>query len=329
MTRKSAFACVLIAAGITVALGASHWTESSDLSASDPQLGPDAGPLTSTYVSTYEVLAEYPHDPESFTQGLAFDPSGRLYESDGLYRNSAVREVDVRTGRHTVRTANDRDHFAEGIEAVDGKLLQLTWQNKVLNEFSLPGLAHLRTVPMAVGQEGWGLTSDGEKLFLTDSTDALYHLDKRTYAELAKLSITDPKLRPSHHYKDTPIYGANELEMVRGELWANVYPMYQNAHSECVARINPSTGVVIGWVDLTGLFARQRSDVRQQPMNYVLNGIAYHNATNRLYVTGKKWDKMYHIAVKPAPELGAEHVRKACNLGAHITSVSLADRSGG
>jgi len=111
------------------------------------------------------------------------------------------------------------------------------------------------------------------------------------------------------------IFGVNELEWVDGELWGNVYPMYQGTASECVARINAATGEVIGWVDFRGLLARQRAEVRRSPHNYVLNGIAYDERTRQLLVTGKKWDKMYEVRLQPRPDLDATHIEKHCSLG--------------
>ena len=188
-----------------------------------------------------------------------------------------------------------------------------------MNEFSLKDLKLLRTLPLHIGHEGWGLAldPDGSKLYLTDSTDALYHLDSSSYAELAKLKIVDPRLSGADGNMGAPfaIHGVNELEMVDGELWGNVYPMYQNSHSECIVRINATTGAVIGWIDMHGLLAKQRSQVRAQPHSLVLNGIAYHAKSGRLYVTGKQWDKMYQVRIKPAPNMDHNHVLRHCGLG--------------
>lgn len=126
---------------------------------------------------------------------------------------------------------------------------------------------------------------------------------------LKEVPILAPKLG---HKK---VHGVNELEWVNGELWGNIYPMYQHKSSECVVRIDANTGKVIGWVDLRGLLAKQRSSVRTNSRNFVLNGIAYHEQSGRLYVTGKKWDQMYQIRLKPAPHLGPDHVKSVCNLG--------------
>ena len=265
------------------------------------------------YVSSYEVLAELPHDPGSFTQGLAFSDDGTLYESDGLYGHSLVRSVEPSTGA-TVRLArNARNFFAEGIEIVDDKLVQLSWQEKLVNEFDKDTLALVRSVPLNVGREGWGLAYNGSALFLTDSGSGLFVLEPHTYNLLHVLPIVDPRL--DAHKGGKLIHGVNELEWVGNELWGNVYPMYQGKHSECIVRIDPSTGLVLGWVDMHGLLDRQRPAVRQQPHHYVLNGIAYDRRREKLYVTGKQWDKMYQVAITPTKGLGPQHVLDVCSLG--------------
>lgn len=122
------------------------------------------------------------------------------------------------------------------------------------------------------------------------------------------MPIHDPRL-------GRDVFGVNELEWVEGELWGNVYPMYQGTHSECIVRINATSGEVLGWLDFRGLLARQRATVRMSPHNYVLNGIAYHEPTRQIYVTGKNWDQMYQVRLRPQPALGEDHVTAHCNLG--------------
>jgi len=272
--------------------------------------GGETRPHAQTYVSTYEVIATFPHEPEAFTQGLAFDYDGTLYESDGLYRHSAVRSVDPQSGKDIKRVSNAESRFGEGIVVLGDRLLQLCWKCHVLNEYSLPSLTFVRSVPLNVGKEGWGLATDGALLYLTDSGSSLYHLEPGTYKLLATLPIRDPRLSGGKL-----IYGVNELEWVAGELWGNVYPMYQRKHSECIVRINATSGQVNGWIDMRGLLAQQRGTVKANAHSYVLNGIAYHPPSQRLYVTGKKWDYMYQVRLQAAPQLGPQHVAAVCNLG--------------
>lgn len=264
------------------------------------------------YVSTFEILATYPHSPSAFTQGLVFDGEGRLYESDGLFGKSGVREVEVRTGNSRKWTAQPHEAFGEGLQPLGNKLIQLTWKNNQVFEYRHDTLQHIRTVPVSIGRECWGLAADpaGTKLYITDSTDMLFHVEPETYRVLDKFKIVDPLLGPK------AIHGVNELEWVHGELWGNIYPMYQGKHSECVVRIDPANGKVKGWVDMRGLLARQASHVTRAPMNYVLNGIAWHEPTDRLYVTGKMWNNMYQVHIKGADELSTpEHVHRHCQLG--------------
>jgi len=190
-----------------------------------------------------------------------------------------------------------------------------------MNVFSLPELNFLHTaaMPCATGKdtqpvtcrEGWGLAYDGSRLYYTDSTDKLFYLDPTTFKSVEKpRQIYDPVMK-------RPVHGVNELEWVDGELWGNVFPMYQGEASECLVRINATDATVIGWVDLRGLLGRQRDAVRSQSHNYVLNGVAYHGTSKRLYVTGKQWDHMYQIRVKPgtAEQQNGHFVDGACHLG--------------
>ena len=304
--------------------------------------------LPDAYVSTYEIIETIGHKPEAFTQGLTFDESGRyLFSSDGLYKQSMVRKEHVllREGKTVLAeeasTPNAAKHFAEGIAIVGDKLVQLTWQEKQINEFGLDTLEKVREgVPFPVGREGWGLAYDGAKLYVTDSTEYLFHVDPTSYAELARMPVLDPRLAGYGNGKPAwypgsqsyakegpmPIYGVNELEMVEGELWGNVYPMYHRSASECLVRINATSGTVIGWVDMSGLLAKQRLAVRSHPTNYVLNGIAYHKISKRLYVTGKNWDHLYSVRIVPQPERGPADVAKACGLGGMDPSAVLKAR---
>ena len=272
------------------------------------------GQFANAYVSSYEILKTFEHDSEhGFTQGLTMDEDGYMYESDGLYGKSAVRSVDIRSGETQQQTSNAPSTFGEGATIIGNRLLQLTWKEKLIYEYSLPSLDKVASHPLSCSphcSEGWGLAYDGtaSKLYLTDSTDKLFTLDPTTLETLgAPMQIYD-------HTLGRPINGVNELEMVNGELWGNVYPLYQGFTSECIVRINATDASVLGWIDMHGLLARQRQTVQQHSHDYVLNGIAYHAPTRRLYVTGKQWDKMYQVRTMPAKaELQtAGYVADAC-----------------
>jgi len=295
--------------------GRSHALDNSSRALADVKYVPEEPHKALGYVSKYEIIETHPHDPRAFTQGLIFDNAGTMYESLGMYGHSGVRSVDVRTGSAHASTSMRFQNFGEGIAILgdgkaDSKLIQLTWKEHRIFEYKLPSLQLIRDVPQTFGREGWGVAYDGKQLYVTDSTDMLFHVDATTYQMTRQMKVIDPKLG------NKAIHGVNELEWVNGELWGNVYPLYQGKHSECIVRIDPETGLVRGWIDMHGLFAMQSSKVRGQPHNNVLNGIAYHKQTDRLYVTGKMWENMYQVKIVQAPELSTtEHINRVCSLG--------------
>ena len=223
-------------------------------------------------VSHYRVVRAYPHDPGAFTQGLIY-LDGYLYESTGLNGRSSLRMTDLTTGKVLQKQPVASQYFAEGMTNFAGKLYQLTWQNGkafVYDRFSFKLLReHTYT------GEGWGLTNDGKRLILSDGTAQLRFIDPQTFAVTSKITVTD---------QGRPVDRLNELEYVRGEILANVW------QTELIARISPTTGKVLGWIDLTGLL----SQAEMQGVD-VLNGIAYDAKQDRLFVTGKLWPKIFEI----------------------------------
>ena len=223
-------------------------------------------------VSHYRVVRAYPHDPGAFTQGLIY-LDGYLYESTGLNGRSSLRMTDLTTGKVLQKQPVASQYFAEGMTNFAGKLYQLTWQNGkafVYDRFSFKLLReHTYT------GEGWGLTNDGKRLILSDGTAQLRFIDPQTFAVTSKITVTD---------QGRPVDRLNELEYVRGEILANVW------QTELIARISPTTGKVLGWIDLTGLL----SQAEMQGVD-VLNGIAYDVKQDRLFVTGKLWPKIFEI----------------------------------
>lgn len=203
--------------------------------------GGEPPPKPETYVSGYDIVNEYPHDPTAFTQGLAFGSDGTLYESDGLYRHSAVRVVELNTGKSIKSFANPSNVFGEGLVVHDNKLIQLSWKENVIHELTVPDLTLVRSLHKVIGHEGWGLASDGATLYVTDSGHELFHVDPATYEIRKRMPIIDARLGGALGQR---VHGVNELEWVEGELWGNVYPMYQGKHSECVVRINATSGEV-------------------------------------------------------------------------------------
>ena len=227
-------------------------------------------------VQGFTVIRSFPHDSGAFTQGLLY-ADGEFFESTGLEGESSVRRVEVATGRVLQRRAVDAQYFGEGLALVGDVLIQLTWQRHTAFVYDRRTFALRRT--FSYKTEGWGLTYDREGgLVLSDGSDRLFFLDPRTYAVLKTLRVTDA---------GRPVTHLNELEWIEGEIWANVW------QTDRIARIAPSTGFVTGWVDLTALWPQ----AQRRPPADVLNGIAYDRAGRRVFVTGKKWPKVYQIMV--------------------------------
>jgi len=243
-----------------------------------PQARPPA-PSAAPAQYTYRIVHIYPHDPEAFTQGLVF-AGGFLYESTGLTGRSSIRKVALDTGVVVDERRVDPPHFAEGLAEWRGTLVQLTWQSHLAFVYDRATLRRQRTLNYM--SEGWGLTHDGRNFILSDgSTDGTLRFhDPVTFRVVKRLTVRD---------RGAPVANLNELEFVKGEIWANVW------HRDRIARIDPATGDVIGWVDLSGLLLPgQVSDPEA-----VLNGIAYDAARDRLFVTGKLWPKLFEIKVQP------------------------------
>lgn len=232
----------------------------------------------------YEVVASYPHDPSAFTQGLIYE-DGVLYESTGRLGHSSLRKVDLKTGEVLEIRNLDNTYFGEGAVIVGNKIVQITWRSgkgfvygkntfDLLETFTYPG-------------EGWGLTYDGRSLIMSDGTAVLRYLDPATFRETGTLEV----------YGDSgPVNSLNELEFVDGQIFANIWG------SDRVARIDPETGRVKGWIDLSGLLPEKDRKGGED----VLNGIAYDPKSKRLFVTGKFWPKLYEIRLVPAETDKAE-----------------------
>jgi glutaminyl-peptide cyclotransferase len=229
-------------------------------------------------VETYHVVRTYPHDPQAFTQGLLF-ADGHLYESTGENGQSTLRMVNLETGRVEQQVPVAAQYFAEGLSTWGSTLIQLTWQSHTAFVYDRFSFRQLRT--MSYPWEGWGLTNDGHSLVLSDGTATLHFVDPGTMKERRHVVVRD-------HGK--PVIELNELEYIRGQIYANVW------HTDRIARIAPATGKVLGWIDLSGLLpAGEKSSPEA-----VLNGIAWDAAHDRLFVTGKLWPKLFEIEVVPA-----------------------------
>lgn len=228
---------------------------------------------TKAPLQAIKIVKSFAHDPQAFTQGLLFD-GGFLYESTGKEGFSSVRKVDLETGGVLKIQRLAPVYFGEGLALVGNKLIQLTWlhgKGFVYNKetFRLEG-------DFNFAPEGWGLTYDGKRLILSDGSSELRFLDPVTFKETGRLAVTDG---------GAPVENLNELEVVRGEILANVWM------KNVIARIDPATGRVKGWLDLDTLVKANRS----YDTDAVLNGIAYDAKGDRLFVTGKLWSKLYEI----------------------------------
>ncbi|MBN1865737.1 glutaminyl-peptide cyclotransferase [Candidatus Sumerlaeota bacterium] len=234
----------------------------------------------STPVYACRVVKSYPHDTKAYTQGLLFR-DGRLFEGTGLRGASSVREVDLETGKVLrIHRLEDR-YFGEGLALWQDRLVQLTWQSGV-------GFVYDRDTFVPKGDfsysgEGWGLTHDGKRLIMSDGTSTLRFLDPETFAVVGSIRVQDGR---------RPVPRLNELEYLRGEIWANVW------QTDRIARIDPETGRVLGWIDLAGLLDRRNPAAAGAE---VLNGIAYDADRGRIFVTGKRWPLLFEIEIRPRP----------------------------
>ncbi len=224
------------------------------------------------YEARGEVVRAYPHATDAFTQGLVFD--GReLYESTGLYGESTLRRVDLETGEVLQLRQLPARYFGEGCTVWGQQIIQLTWKAGVAFVYDKDSFAI--ESQFTYDGEGWGITHDGERLIMSDGTSYLRFLHPDTFQEAGRVQVVD---------KGTPVERLNELEWIRGQVWANVWQTPQ------IARIDAETGEVLGWIDLSAL-------VEKEPAG-VLNGIARRG--RGIFVTGKRWQHLYRIRVEPA-----------------------------
>ncbi len=237
-------------------------------------------------VYTYQVVKVYPHDGKAFTQGLVFR-DGFLYEGTGEYGESTLRKVDLASGKVLQKYAIPKEMFGEGITILGDKIHQITWREMTAFTYDLN--FKLLKETRYTGQ-GWGLTNDGTNLIMSDGTHVIRILNPETFETVRTIVV----LREN----GKPLGNLNELEYVKGEIWANIW------HSEDpnilgkpnhIARINPADGKLLGWIDLDKISPDDSEDDSEN----TLNGIAYDEASDRLFITGKNWKKLFEIKVKP------------------------------
>jgi len=228
----------------------------------------------------YDIVRQFVHDTGAYTQGLVYS-AGRIYESTGRLGLSQLRQLDATTGTVESNVDLPVDRFGEGLTLLDGKLYQLTWKSGVGYVYDAATLALQDS--FNYGGEGWGLTTDGASLIMSDGTANLRVLDPQTFQVTREVTVTDDGL---------PLSQINELEYVRGELYANIY------QSDWIVRISPVTGEVLAWIDLAGILpADQRTTATD-----VLNGIAFNEDTGHLFVTGKLWPWVFEIRLHGFPD---------------------------
>lgn len=226
-------------------------------------------------IYTYNILNEYPHDPKAFTQGFEYF-DGYFYESTGERGSSSLRKVALETGKVLQKIDLDKKYFAEGMTILNGKIYQLTWQQKIGFVYDLKKFKLEKTFDYEQSKEGWGLTNDGEKLIKTDGTERMWFLNAETLKEMSYIETYTNKRKAEK---------LNELEYVKGRIYANIWQ--QNS----ILIVNPENGAIEGIANLKGL----QEKAGQKGSDNVLNGIAYDKVNDRLFVTGKRWSKVFEI----------------------------------
>ncbi|AUW60000.1 glutamine cyclotransferase [Sphingobium sp. SCG-1] len=233
-------------------------------------------PAVAQAETRWTLVKSYPHDPKAFTEGLLW-ADGSLYESTGLNGSSDIRQVRLKDGKVVRRTAIEPQYFGEGIVNWGDRIVSLTWRHR--QGFVWDRKTFKRTGNFRYEGEGWALTQDGHAIIMSDGTSQLRFLDPQTLQEQKRITVT---------WNGRPVDRLNELEYVKGEVLANIW------YESRIARINPATGAVIDWIDLSPLAAQ----VRLTDSDAVLNGIAYDAAKDRLFVTGKFWPKLFEIKLQ-------------------------------
>jgi glutamine cyclotransferase len=248
-------------------VGGPEWVETG---AGVPSAEPSAPAqsVSGTPVYSYRVLRTYPHDPTAFTQGLVYT-DGVLYEGTGMYGDSSLRKVDLETGQVLQYRDLSSQYFGEGIVVLSDTIIQLTWRQYVAFVYNRETFSQTGTFTYTT--EGWGLTHDGDRLIMSDGSSTLFFRDPQTFSRTGQVQVLDGT---------TPVARLNELEYIAGEIYANVWL------TDRIVRIDPTTGQVTAWIDLTGL---------RPPGTDVLNGIAYDTVGDRLFVTGKYWPSLFEI----------------------------------
>lgn len=282
--RSRQASALLILAALLMACGAGDSRAAGPTQPAAPTIRPTpASTATAAVTATpgpppilsYKVVNTYPHDPTAFTQGLEIE-DGVLYEGTGLEGQSTLRAVDLETG--TVLKLHELPDtvFGEGITVYSDTIVQLTWQSRIGYIYERASFAPIREWQYPT--EGWGLTNDGQRLIMSDGTANLYFRDLQTMEEIGRVEV---------RAEGQPVPMLNELEFIDGKVYANIW------QTDRIAQIDPASGQVVAWIDLSGLLS---AEDRSQTVD-VLNGIAYDASADRLFVTGKLWPKLFEIEI--------------------------------
>lgn len=276
---------ILLLALVTLSCGENSNSKTNNAANTKPSPANSNKTIAAVPQYTAEVIKTYPHDPKAFTQGLVFH-NGFLYEGTGgkAARGddffSSLRKVDLESGKVLQKYDVPPDFFAEGIAILNDKVFQLTWQERTGFVYDLADFKLLREVRYT--GEGWGLTQDGTHLIMSDGTHVIRSINPEDFSTVRTISVNDER--------GQPLMELNELEYVKGEIWANVW------ETGWIVRIDPATGKLLGRIDLSSLVDQVQA---KNPKADVLNGIAYDAATDRIFITGKKWPNLYEIKVNP------------------------------
>ena len=228
---------------------------------------------------TYKIINEHPHDINSYTQGLEFYDN-RLFESIGLRGESALKEIEYKSGKVVRNLPIDDSYFAEGITLLDQKIYQLTWQSKIGFIYDLESFELINSFQYKKSIEGWGLCNDGKLIYKSDGTSKIWIIEPDTLEEIDFIQVTTNK---------SIISKINEMEWINGKIYANTYQF----NKDIIIIIDPETGSVEGVVDFNGL----KKKVKNHPKIDVLNGIAYNKNTNTIFMTGKNWNKLFEVKI--------------------------------
>ena len=267
MTTIKMFSIITIVASLLVSCGGGNSSKSTTETTTQQT-------SVSSVEYDFRVVAKYPHSTTSYTQGLQY-VDGVMWEGTGREGKSHLQRIDLATGKCDIVASLPKSDFGEGITHFGDHIYQLTWLSEKAYVYDLNGKI-IKTIPYE--GEGWGITTDGTRLFMSDGTPVIRTINPETFATEGAISVM---------FNNIPLDLVNELEWAEGKIWANIYL------SDAIVEIDPATGIVMGYVDLSPL----RAMLKENPEAEALNGIAYNPTTKHFYVTGKDWNTLFEIEI--------------------------------